>query len=205
MTGHGKSPGSTARHDTRATGPVGDDCSLDVASVSRGAPRQGAVDGGLRVANAEIGKRVGMRRGSVLAWRSRFETDGVERIGKVAKGRGRKRSISEEVIEAVVHDTLHSTPPAETHWSCRSMAAHAGISKATVQKILVVVGYQAASRVHLQALDRPALRGEVGGRGRALPRPARAGRRPVRRPEEQIQALDRTQPSLPMTRGGAGP
>ena len=91
-----------------------------------------AADG---VANAEIAERVGVGRGSVLAWRSRFETDGVERIGKVAKGRGRKRSISQEAIEAVVHDTLHSTPPAETHWSCRSMAAHSGLSKATVQKI----------------------------------------------------------------------
>jgi transposase len=87
------------------------------------------------VANAEIAERVGVGRGSVLAWRSRFEADGVERIGRVAKGRGRKRSISQEAIEAVVQDTLHSTPPAETHWSCRSMAAHAGMSKATVQKI----------------------------------------------------------------------
>jgi transcriptional regulator with XRE-family HTH domain len=91
-----------------------------------------AADG---MANAEIAERVGVGRGSVLAWRSRFGTDGVERIGKVAKGRGRKRSISQETIEAVVHDTLHSIPLAETHWSCRSMAAHSGLSKATVQKI----------------------------------------------------------------------
>ena len=91
-----------------------------------------AADG---VANSEIAERVGVGRGSVLAWRSRFETDGVNRIGKVAKGRGRKRSISQEAIEAVVADTLHSTPPAETHWSCRSMAVHSGMSKATVQKI----------------------------------------------------------------------
>ena len=55
--------------------------------------------------------------------------------GEGGPGRGRKRSISQETIARVVHDTLHSTPPAETHWSCRSMAANAGISEATVQKI----------------------------------------------------------------------
>src|SRR5215210_6026955 len=91
-----------------------------------------AADG---VSNTEIAERVGVGRGSVLAWRARFETEGIERIGKVAKGRGRKPSIPKEKIEAIVHDTLHTTPDAETHWSCRSMAAHAGISKAMVQRI----------------------------------------------------------------------
>jgi transposase len=81
------------------------------------------------VANAEIARRVGVGRGAVLAWRARFEAEGIDRIGKVAKGRGRKPSIPQETIEAIVHDTLHATPPAATHWSCRSMAAHAGIKR----------------------------------------------------------------------------
>jgi transposase len=86
-----------------------------------------AADG---VANSVIAERVGVGRGTVLAWRARFEADGVERIGKVAKGRGRKPSIPQETIERIVHDTLHTTPESATHWSCRSMAAHSGISKA---------------------------------------------------------------------------
>ena len=72
-----------------------------------------AADG---VANSTIAERVGVGRGSVLAWRARFEADGVERIGRVAKGRGRKPSIPQETSEAIVHDTLHTTPEAATHW-----------------------------------------------------------------------------------------
>lgn len=91
-----------------------------------------AADG---VANTDIAERIGVGRGTVLAWRARFEAEGIERIGKVAKGRGRKPSIPQEKVEAIVHDTLHTAPDSETHWSCRSMAAHAGISKAMVQRI----------------------------------------------------------------------
>jgi len=160
-----------------------------------------AADG---VANAEIAERVGVGRGSVLAWRSRFEADGVERIGKVAKGRGRKRSISQEAIEKVVHDTLHSTPPAETHWSCRSMAAHSGMSKATVQKIWSSRGI----KPHLVAtfkLSNDARFEEklVDVVGLYLDPPERAVVLCVDE-KSQIQALDRSQPSLPMKKGRAG-
>ena len=160
-----------------------------------------AADG---VANAEIAERVGVGRGSVLAWRSRFAADGVERIGQVAKGRGRKRSISQEAIEKVVHDTLHSTPPAETHWSCRSMAAYSGMSKATVQKIWSSRGI----KPHLVAtfkLSNDARFEEklVDVVGLYLDPPERAVVLCVDE-KSQIQALDRSQPSLPMKKGRAG-
>src|SRR3974390_3503260 len=160
-----------------------------------------AADG---VANAEIAERVGVGRGSVLAFRSRFEADGIERIGKVAKGRGRKRSISQEAIEAVVHDTLHSTPRAETHWPCRSMAAHSGLSKATVQKIWSARGIKPHLVRTFKLSNDPRFEEKlVDVVGLYLDPPERAVVLCVDE-KSQIQALDRSQPSLPMKKVRAG-
>jgi transposase len=91
-----------------------------------------AADG---VANTEIAQRLDASRSSVIEWRRRFEDEGVTSIGKVRAGRGRKPSISQSRVEAIVDDTLHTKPEAETHWSTRSMARKQGVSSATVQRI----------------------------------------------------------------------
>jgi hypothetical protein len=91
-----------------------------------------AADG---VSNTEIGEVVGVSRPTVLAWRGQFEKDGLIGFGAVAKGRGRKPSISEEKVAEIVDLTLHSKPEGETHWSCRSMATRVGVSSASVQRI----------------------------------------------------------------------
>ena len=91
-----------------------------------------AADG---VSNSEIGEVVGVSRPTVLAWRGQFEKDGLIGFGEVAKGRGRKPSISDEKVAEIVELTLHSTPEGQTHWSCRSMATRAGVSSASVQRI----------------------------------------------------------------------
>src|SRR5215210_21881 len=91
-----------------------------------------AADG---VANTTIAERLGVSRSTVLGWRTQFACDGVEGVGKVRPGRGRKPSIPKEKIDQVVHDTQHTTPPDATHWSVRSMAKHSGLSKTKVQQI----------------------------------------------------------------------
>ena len=91
-----------------------------------------AADG---VSNSEISEVVGVSRPTVLAWRGQFEKDGLIGFGEVAKGRGRKPSISDEKVAEIVELTLHSTPEGQTHWSCRSMAKRAGVSSASVQRI----------------------------------------------------------------------
>jgi transposase len=160
-----------------------------------------AADG---VANTEIAGRLGVGRGTVLAWRARFETDGIERIGKVAKGRGRKPSIAQETIEAIVHDTLHTTPPSETHWSCRSMAAHAGISKAMVQRIWSSRGIKPHLVRTFKLSNDPRFEEKlVDVVGLYLDPPEHAVVLCVDE-KSQIQALDRTQPGLPIKKGRAG-
>ena len=57
------------------------------------------------------------------------------KLGKVRRGRGRKPSIPAEKVAAIVHATLHETPPGHTHWSCRTMAKAQGVSPDTVQRI----------------------------------------------------------------------
>jgi winged helix-turn helix protein len=91
-----------------------------------------AADG---VSNSEISEVVGVSRPTVLAWRGQFEKDGLSGFGEVAKGRGRKPSISNDKVAEIVDLTLHSKPEGETHWSCRSMATRAGMSSASVQRI----------------------------------------------------------------------
>jgi transposase len=160
-----------------------------------------AADG---VANATIAERVGVGRGTVLAWRARFEADGVERIGKVAKGRGRKPSIPQETIEKIVHDTLHTTPESATHWSCRTMAAHAGISKAMVQRIWSSRGIKPHLVRTFKLSNDPRFEEKlVDVVGLYLDPPERAVVLCVDE-KSQIQALDRTQPSLPLKKGRAG-
>src|SRR5665213_2176866 len=91
-----------------------------------------AADG---VANTEIAGRLGVSRSTVLGWRAQFVDDGVAGVGKVRRGRGRKPSISQDTIDQIVKDTQETTPADATHWSVRTMAAHAGVSKTKVQQI----------------------------------------------------------------------
>jgi DNA-binding XRE family transcriptional regulator len=95
---------------------------------------KGLVMAGEGVANSSIAEALGVSRSTVLQWRSHFETDGVEWVGEVHEGRGRKPVITQEQIDQMISDTLHTTPPDATHWSNRTMADHCGLSRTTVQR-----------------------------------------------------------------------
>ena len=76
------------------------------------------------------------------AGRERFADEGLKELGMVRPGRGRKPSIPDEKVAAIVRATLLDTPSGETHWSCRSMAKAHGVSPATVQRIWSARGLQ---------------------------------------------------------------
>ena len=96
-----------------------------------------AADG---VANVRIAAQVGVKPATVRAWRARFAEEGLAKLGKVRAGRGRKSTIPQQKIDEIVHLTRHSTPDGQTHWSCRTMAAKAGVSPATVQRVWAARG-----------------------------------------------------------------
>jgi transposase len=160
-----------------------------------------AADG---VANTAIAERVGVSVSTVRAWRDRFAEDGLAKLGRVAKGRGRKASIPPEKIEEIVRLTLHERPPGATHWSCRSMAARAGVSPATVQRVWHSRGLKPHLIKTFKLSNDPRFEEKlIDVVGLYLNPPDNAV---VLCMDEKssVQALDRTQPSLPMKKGRAG-
>ena len=160
-----------------------------------------AADG---MSNADIAILAGVTRPTVRAWRAGFVAGGLSDLGKVAAGRGRKASIPQETIDRIVELTLHHKPVGATHWSCRSMAAKAGVSPATVQRVWSARGL----KPHLVETfklsnDRRFEEKLVDVVGLYLNPPDKAVVLCMDE-KSQIQALDRTQPSLPLKPGRAG-
>jgi transposase len=155
-------------------------------------------------ANTRIAKEVGVSPATVTAWRERFEQEGLKASVVVRPGRGRKPSIAPEKVEEIVRATLHEKPEGETHWSCRSMAKARGVSPATVQRIWSARGLQ-PHRVETFKLsgDRRFEEKLVDVVGLYLNPPENAIVLCMDE-KSQIQALDRSQPSLPMKPGRAG-
>ena len=160
-----------------------------------------AADG---VANNRIAAELGVSRQSVIAWRKRFGEEGLQGIGSVAPGRGRKRQISEERVAEIVTATRTTTPPGETHWSCRTMAKAQGVSPATVQRIWDAHGLAPHRTTTFKVSNDPLFTEKLTDVvGLYLNPPEKAIVLCVDE-KSQIQALDRTQPSLPMKKGRAG-
>jgi transposase len=86
------------------------------------------------LSNVEVAQRLGVTRPTVGKWRSRFVSDRLE--GLVDEPRpGRPPSITVGQIEDVVVATLEETPKDATHWSRKSMAERSGLSKSTIGRI----------------------------------------------------------------------
>jgi transposase len=156
------------------------------------------------VATTAIAQAVGASPASVTVWRERFAAEGLKGFGQVREGRGRKPSIPPEKVAAIVRATLRDKPAGETHWSCRTMARAQGVSPATVQRIWSARGL-APHRVKTFKLSNDKRFEEklVDVVGLYLNPPDKAV---VLCMDEKssIQALDRTQPTLPMKKGRAG-
>jgi transposase len=155
-------------------------------------------------ASTRIASEVGVSAGTVMNWRERFSQEGIKQFSTVRPGRGRKPSIPQDTIDEIVGLTLHETPPGETHWSCRTMAARAGVSSSTVQRIWSARGLK-PHRVETFKLSNDKRFEEklVDVVGLYLNPPENAIVLSMDE-KSQIQALDRTQPSLPMKPGRAG-
>jgi len=159
-----------------------------------------AADG---VANAEIAVRHPVSVVTVRAWRSAFAQNGLTGWGKVAKGRGRKPSISEAKIAEIVKLTTTTTPAGATHWSVRTMAAQVGVSPATVQRVWSELGLKPHRVDTFKISNDPRFAEKlIDVVGLYLDPPDKAI---VLCMDEKssIQALDRTQASLPIKPGRA--
>ncbi|MCP4380991.1 MAG: transposase, partial [Hyphomicrobiales bacterium] len=144
-------------------------------------------------------RAVGSHQDTVAQWRDRFVETGVEGIGVIAPGRGRKPATGHDVIEAIVCDRLHSVPDdGSTCWSTRSLAAVHGVGKDTVAKIWKARNVGPWRTDTFKLSNDPDFETKlVDVVGLYLDPPERAV---VFSFDEktQVQALDRTQRSLPL-------
>jgi len=159
---------------------------------------------GRGMASTRIAAVAGLSATTVAAWRERFEQEGLKAFSGVRPGRGRKPSIPPEKVAAIVHATLHEKPAGETHWSCRSMAKAQGVSAATVQRIWAARGLKPHQvKTFKLSNDKRFEEKLVDVVGLYLNPPEHAIVLCMDE-KSQIQALDRTQPSLPIKPGRAG-
>jgi transposase len=141
---------------------------------------------------------------TVREWRKRFEVEGIDALTEIRPGRGRKREISAAKVKRIVHDTLHMKPRGATHWSCRTMADRHQVSSATVQRIWDAHGLQPHRVKTFKLSTDPKFVDKLTDIvGLYLNPPDKAAIICVDE-KSQIQALDRTQPGLPMKRGRCG-
>jgi transposase/transposase-like protein len=155
-------------------------------------------------ANAAIARACSTTPDTVRRWRAKFEEGGIEAVGSIAPGRGRKPEIPQEVIDAIVDDTLHTVPDDEsTAWSTRTMGERHGVGKDTVARIWRARKLRPWLVDTFKLSNDPAFEEKlVDVVGLYLDPPERAV---VFSFDEktQCQALDRTQPSLPLKAGRA--
>lgn len=155
------------------------------------------------IANTQIAQRVGVKAATVRAWRARFAEEGLAKLGKVRAGRGRKSNIPQDKIVEIVEMTRNSTPAGQTHWSCRTMARQAGVSPATVQRVWAARGLKPHLVKTFKLSDDPRFEEKlIDVVGLYLAPPDNAIVLCLDE-KSSVQALDRTQPSLPMVKGRA--
>jgi transposase len=149
-----------------------------------------------------IAGELSVSQARVRRWRSRFLQDGVAGVGRVAPGRGRKRTVSAELAAQVVRITATEEPPdGGTHWSTRLLAKRLSCSRETVRRVWRAFDLKPWRTETFKVSNDPRFEEKlVDVVGLYLNPPERAA---VFCFDEktQVQALDRTQPSLPMKRG----
>ena len=152
----------------------------------------------------EIAAKLQSNRKTAMLWRRRFVQEGVDALWEVAAGRGRKPTYGPEKIQAIVDTTLRSKPKGATQWSCRTLAAAQGISKSAVNRIWQSHNLK-PHRTKTFKLSRDAkfLERLTDVVGLYLHPPDKAIVLCVDE-KSPIQALDRTQPRLPLKKGRCG-
>jgi transposase len=154
--------------------------------------------------NKQIGARMGMTPEKAARWRMRFLQGGIAALQKDRPRPGRTRTITDRRVKKVVEMTLHEKPAKATHWSTRTMATAAGISEASVRRIWRAHGLK-PHLVRAFKLSRdPEFTEKLEDIVGLYLNPPEHAMVLCADEKSQIQALDRTQPGLPMKKGRCG-
>jgi transposase len=147
-----------------------------------------------------VAQELGITDQTVCKWRGRFVKKGVAGLLDEPRS-GVPRKITDERVEAMIIKTLESTPRDATHWSTRSMAAATGLSRATVGRIWRAFGLQPHRTETFKLSTDPQLIEKVRDIVGLYLNPPERALVLCADEKSQIQALDRTQPILPMRPG----
>ena len=157
-----------------------------------------------RLGTVEIMRRTGKAKASVWRWQARYLQAGVVGLLRDKSRPARLKPLADALVERVVARTLEPPPGETTHWTVRAMAKEAGISPSSVQRIWAAHGLQPHRVRTFKLSNDPAFAAKLRDVvGLYIDPPAHAVVLSVDE-KSQIQALDRTQPGLPMKQGRAG-
>lgn len=147
--------------------------------------------------NVAIAAELGVNKATAGKWRNRFAVDRLEGLGDAPRP-GAARKIGDEVVEAVVVETLETTPRDATHWSTRALAERHGISRQTVSEIWRAFGLKPWRQDEFKVSPDPDLIEKIRDLvGLYMSPPVAAAVYAVDE-KPQIQALNRSAPILPM-------
>ena len=147
--------------------------------------------------HGEIAAKLGCNPVTVGKWRHRFAAT-VSTGWSTPPARARRRTIGDDVIEAIVVETLETAPPDATHWSTRGLAAKHGISHTTVREIWRAFGLKPWRQDSFKVSPDPDLVEKIRDLVALYMNPPVAAAVFAVDEKPQIQALNRTAPTLPM-------
>ncbi|MGH8914209.1 MAG: IS630 family transposase, partial [Acidimicrobiia bacterium] len=147
--------------------------------------------------NTDIGAELGVHPTTVAKWRNRFATARLDGLMDAPRP-GAARSIGDDTIEAILVDTSESAPGEDTHWSTRGLAARHGISHQTVAKIWQAFGLKPWRVDSFKVSPDPELVEKIRDLVALYMNPPVAAAVFAIDEKPQIQALNRSAPTLPM-------
>ena len=154
--------------------------------------------------NKDIAAEVHLDRRQVALWRSRFLQGGIDALRQDAPRSGRTPTVTAEVESHIVDVTLHSKPAAATHWSTRTLAEHLGLGATTIRRVWNSFGLKPHLARSFKLSRDPRFEDKLLDVVGLYLNPPEHALVLSCDEKSQIQALNRTQPGLPMKRGRAG-
>jgi transposase len=154
--------------------------------------------------NIDIADEVGLDRRQVALWRSRFLRGGVDALLRDAPRSGRTPTVTPEIQSQILQVTMQKKPAAATHWSTRTLAEYMGLSATTIRRVWVRHGIKPHLSRSFKLSRDPRFEDKLVDVVGLYMNPPEHALVLSCDEKSQIQALNRTQPGLPMKAGRAG-
>ena len=175
--------------------------SLEARLVERSQIVLLAADG---MENQQIAEELGITPEKAARWRNRFLDGGMAALAKDATRPGRPKTISDRKVKEIVRNTRESKPDNATHWSTRTMAEAAGVSEASIRRIWHAHGLKPHLTRTFKVSKDPLFAEKLDAIVGLYLNPPEHAIVLCADEKSQIQALDRSQPGLPLKKGRAG-